>query len=35
MEDKSYYIDFNYILRFGGVKKIEKSGVLPKLDTPK
>jgi len=29
-EDVSYYIDFNYILRFGDVKKISKG--LPKLD---
>jgi len=32
-EDVSYYIDFNYILRFGGVKKIGKAGLLPEIDT--
>ena len=35
-EDLSYYIDYNYILRFGGVKKIDKSGSgLPNLDGKK
>jgi len=31
-EDVSYYIDYSYILRFDDVKKIEKSGGMPKLD---
>ena len=34
-EDVSYYIDFNYILRFDGVKKVEKAGALPDLDGKK
>ena len=34
-EDVSYYIDFNYILRFDGVKKIEKAGGMPALDGKK
>ena len=32
-EDISYFINFNYILRFGGVKKIDKG--MPKLDGQK
>jgi len=31
-EDVSYYIDYNYILRFGDVKKLTKSGTMPNLD---
>ena len=32
-EDISYYINYNYILRFGDVKKIQKSSSLPKLNS--
>jgi len=35
MEDVSYYINFDYILRFREVTKIEKSSALPNLEKSK